>query len=100
MGNLIGDYSDLIIDDEYWNEMAENIRARCEELGYIYEKYIGILANMKDNAITEGDTHEAIKAFKLIADGLNGEFELVGNHVDASIKNYLEKIDKADKYLY
>ena len=91
---------DLIVVDEYYDEIATQLQYECEKLNTAYKSYIRILNDICSEAITEGETSEALHAFAKLAERLSGILQKVGDSFYLSLDAYPDAIDKADQYLY
>ena len=90
---------DLIIEDEYVQQMGEYL---CEEAQFIHKllrEYITILKNVCEDGITEGKTARALAEFVSQAEQIKGIDE-IGNAAKRFCKNYINQIDSADGDLY
>ena len=94
---------DLIIHDEYLNEISSYFEEQEEYLSQAIDAYIEIMKAVKVKGIMQGETSDALEEF------IN-QIEMSGSNIDRPddladrVKNYLtnfiNKVDKADKHLY
>lgn len=103
MGNLNSiyeAYGDLIVHDEYLKKLGQAIEDVCRDMNETYCRFIEILREIKDYAITEGDTHEAIAAFVTVLESLGEQVNDAGASMKLTIDDFVYQIDEKDKYLY
>lgn len=91
---------DLIVDDAYIAAVSGNLRSLYEALGESFQQYTSILRQIRDHAISEGDTHEAVAAFCEMSNTLYGKFDTLGGAYGVTIDCFAGDIDEADKYIY
>ena len=63
---------ELKIDDEYINGMASLFETRSQDLQEGVDSYLTILSTIREEAIQEGDTADALDAFIEYASSLKG----------------------------
>lgn len=91
---------DIVISDENIESISKQIKSECENLEEIYDTYICILQQVKEYAVMEGSTSDAIGQFIETAQMLKGKFEELGLQLELGCLNYIYNIDKADGELY
>lgn len=98
--SLFDAYGDLIVDEEYLKQLSKEIELACSEINSTYSEYISIMMNIRDYAIIEGETHNAIDVFVEKLDTMNGQIHTVGKVINMLVEEFLSDIDSKDKYLY
>lgn len=93
-------YTELIIDDNYINEMAEYFEKQGKQLQSMVNAYIAAMKRITEEGIAEGETSDALKTFLEYAQRLNQVISATSVEVRDSVMNYLEEIDTQDQYLY
>lgn len=93
-------YTELIIDDNYINEMAEYFEKQGKQLQSMVNAYIAAMKRITEEGIAEGETSDALKKFLEYAQRLNQVISATSVEVRDSVMNYLEEIDTQDQYLY
>lgn len=92
--------TELVIDEEYINEMAEYFEKQGKQLQNIAASYIGAMKRVVGEGIIEGKTSETLKTFLEYAEKLNQVIISTAMQIRDSAMNYLEEIDTQDQYLY
>ena len=90
----------LVVVDEYYDEIAMQIKVECEHLNDVFDSYKRVLTEVCNNAITEGETSEALRAFNNLSNKLSEIPKKIGNSLYLSLVAYPDAVDKADQYLY
>ncbi len=90
----------LIIDDDYCNQMSEYFIKQEEHLDSVISQYITILQEIKNTAITSGDVSDALSEYIGYAQKLNNQIGNVSTITKTHISNFLKKVDEVDKYLF
>lgn len=91
---------DIIVHDEYMEELQTKVYDVCEDLNRALNKYIAIMEGVRDEGISQGETHEAVKTFVEKVSYLDERFKLVGGCFKLLAGGFVQAIDKADQYLY
>lgn len=91
---------ELKIDDDYINGMASLFETRSQDLQKGVDSYLTILAGIREEAIQEGDTAEALDAFIEYASSLKGIISELGKTAKDTCNNFLAEIDEKDQYLF
>lgn len=92
--------TELKIDDDYVNSQAEQIAVWTSDLQEGIDKYIGILNNILEDAIMEGDTAVALASFVEYVESLKEIVKEMGEEAKGMCLAFLSEIDEADSYLY
>ncbi|MCF2681966.1 hypothetical protein [Faecalicatena contorta] len=90
---------DLIIEDEYVNEVGNYLKVEAEDIEKKLKEYISILKGVCEEGIVEGKTAEALKEFVSQAEAMKGIAEC-GRAANTYCKNFISRIDEADEDLY
>lgn len=90
---------DLIIEDEYIEQMGEYLLREAEDIESKINQYIAILDEVCAGGIMEGETSKALAEFREQVAGLRG---IADNGLAAKryCLNYIDRIDDADRELY
>ena len=86
---------ELKIDDDYINGMASLFETRSQDLQEGVDSYLTILAGIREEAIQEGDTADALDA-----SSLKGIISELGKTAKDTCNNFLAEIDEKDQYLF
>lgn len=92
--------TELVIDDNYINEMAEYFEMQGKQLQCMVDSYIAALKRVTQEGVVEGETSDALKSFWEYAEKLNQVISAASTEIRDSVINYLEEIDTQDQYLY
>ena len=92
--------TELKIDDEYINGMAEFLNSRAADLQEGINKYNEILASIRTDAIKKGQTAEALDTFISYAQNLSEIVAELGDSAKTTCTNFLAEIDENDEYLF
>lgn len=93
-------YTELVIDDNYINEVAEYFETQGKQLQRMVDSYIAALKRVTEEGVVEGETSDALKSFLEYAEKLNQVVSATSVEVRDTVMNYLEEIDTQDQYLY
>lgn len=92
--------TELIIDEEYINEMAEYFEKQGKQLQKMADSYINTMTKVVKEGVVMGETSESLNTFLQYAEKLNQVIISTAMQVRNSTMNYLEEIDTQDQYLY
>lgn len=92
--------SDIIMSDEFVEEMSGKLSKEARRLERNLDDYILLLKEIKERAIMEGNTAKALSEFISIASKMNGVFENFGELAQITCDNYKSDFDEADEELY
>lgn len=92
--------TELVINDNYINEMAEYFETQGKQLQRMVDSYIAALKRVTEEGVVEGETSDALKSFLEYAEKLNQVVSATSVEVRDTVINYLEEIDTQDQYLY
>lgn len=91
---------ELIIDDEFCNQMGCFFQKKGKEIDRYISQYIDILEKVKSNALLEGDTSKALRAYISYVKKLNKQIGQVSNSANTYVSNFLTRVDQTDQYLF
>ena len=90
----------LIIDDDYIQEVGRLSLKRAKELDEILASYIEVLREIESEAITSGKTAQAISAYvgcvSLLTDRLSTSSEMIKKVASS----FIIDVNVADEYLF
>ena len=92
--------TEIKIDDDYVNSQAEQIATWSSDLQTGIDKYTGILKNILEDAIIEGETAEALTSFVEYVENLKDIVRDMGEEAKGMCLAFLSEVDEADSYLY
>lgn len=92
--------TELIIDEEYINGMAEYFEKQGKQLQQMADSYINTMTRVVKEGVVMGETSESLNTFLEYAQKLNQVIGSTAIQVRISTMNYLEEIDTQDQYLY
>lgn len=90
--------TELVIDEEYINGMAEYFEKQGKQLQKMSNDYIRIMRKVVEDGIIKGETAESLSAFLQYAEKLNRVVASTALHIRDSAVNYLGEIDTRDQY--
>lgn len=91
---------DLIVDDDYIRSMGDYFDKEGRRLEAALGAYLQCLSQVKDQAIPQGDTHDAIESFLSFATSLKGELTALSEVAKARSERFISQIDDTDQYLF
>lgn len=92
--------SDLKFDDEFVSSAAQSIAARSEELQKYTDRYVAIMNTVTNDAITAGNTSQALKKFTSLAAELGGVIEDLGSETASIAQAFIKKVNAADQKFF
>lgn len=92
--------TELIIDEEYINGMAEYFEKQGKQLQQMTDYYIETMEKVVEEGVAMGETSDTLIIFLEYAQKLNQVIGSTAIQVRNSTMNYLEEIDTQDQYLY
>lgn len=90
--------TELVIDEEYINGMAEYFEKQGKQLQKMSNDYIRIMRKVVEDGIIKGETAESLRAFLQYAKKLNRVVASTALQIRDSTVNYLGEIDTRDQY--
>ena len=96
--NMAG--TELIIDDDYVNEMADFLNTRAANLQEGIDRYIQILENIRRDAIKQGATADALDTFISYAKNLSNVVEELGQTAKETCNTFISDVDESDEFLF
>ena len=88
--------TELIIDDDYVNEMADFLNTRATNL----QEGIQILDNIRRDAIKQGATADALDTFISYAKNLSNVVEELGQTAKETCNTFISDVDESDEFLF
>lgn len=92
--------TELMVDDDYINGMAEYFEKQGKQLQCMADSYMEFMKRITEEGIVEGETADALKSFLGYAEKLKRVISVTSAEMRDSVMNYLEEIDEQDQYLY
>lgn len=92
--------ADIIIDDSYVAELAECIEKYGETFEEFYERYLTLLRGFHARGVSSGNTADAIQSYIATAEGLKNYVADSAGVLGQTLREYLNEVDEADRYLY
>ena len=86
--------TELIIDDDYVNEMADFLNTRATNLQEGIDRYIQILENIRRDAIKQGATADALDTF------ISYVVEERGQTAKETCNTFISDVDESDEFLF
>lgn len=90
----------LIISDEYVEDVGTYCVKRGRTLEDIMDSYLGILREIKYEAITGGEISQTLGEFIECVSLLNNQLKEVSNNANTASKYFVIDINDADSYLF
>ena len=90
----------LIVSDEYINEMASYVDEQGDFFEQMMSDYIRILTSLAQNGFTSGKYHTGLLAYVDVAKSLKGDVSQTSKCIKQKLLGFQEDIDERDKYLY
>lgn len=92
--------SELIIDDEYIYEMISFFQTTSQKAEQDLKQYLKEMDAISKTGIMDGNKADALKVFVERAEMLQNTIEEYGSLCVQLLKDFLEDIDRVDRYLY
>lgn len=92
--------ANLIIDDNYVQEVGRLSSVRGKKLEEILDSYVRILSEIEMDAITSGEISQAIVAFRECVTLLNDRISTISTNVDTVAESFIIDVNIADDYLF
>lgn len=92
--------ANLIIDDNYVQEVGRLSSVRGRKLEEILDSYVGILTEIETEAITSGEISQAVAAFRECVSMLNDRLSTISTNVDTVADSFIIDVNTADDYLF
>lgn len=92
--------ADIIIDDSYVAELAEYIEKYGETFEEFYERYLTLLRGFHARGVSSGNTADAIQEYIATAEALKNYVADSTEVLGQTLREYLNEVDEADRYLY
>lgn len=91
---------ELKIEDTYITAMAEYLKNRGDSLQGGIDSYLTILSSIRDEALTEGETAEALSVFITYGEALKTIISGLGENAKITCNNFLIEVDEKDQFLF
>ncbi len=92
--------ANLIIDDNYVQEVGRLSSVRGRKLEEILDSYVEILTEIETEAITSGEISQAVTAFRECISMLNDRLSTISINVDTVADSFIIDVNTADDYLF
>lgn len=92
--------TNLIIDDDYIQDVGTLCRQRGEKLEEILTSYLDILQEIRDEAVMDGAICASLEAYKECASMISGQLETISEQIQNVCKAFINEINEADSYLF
>ena len=90
----------LKIDDDYVLNMGETLSEKEKELQSGVDKYLEIMKKIREDAIKEGETAQALDTFITYAGELKNVITEHGVNVNKTCQKFKAEIEENDQYLF
>lgn len=90
----------LMVDDEYCQNMGNYLQKKGCELDRIVTEYINILQEINNTAIMNGETAEVLSQYIECCRKLEGKITYLSNVANQTVTQFLSDVDTADDYLF
>lgn len=90
----------LIIDDNYVDNVGRNCAFRGYKMEGFLDSYLTILNEIKDAALVEGKTAQALEVFAECVAMLNDQLTTLSKSVQRTGSAFIQEINTADEYLF
>lgn len=91
---------DIIINDGFVEKTGAALEAETREIETTLAVYLRLLREISERGIMEGKTAEALRQFISIAEKLTGLFTDFGEGAEMTCRNFIKKMEAADRDLY
>lgn len=92
--------ADLIIDDEYVNNLGSHYNECSKTLQSAVDGYIATLEKINNDAVTSGEFQNALNGFLQYANVLRDVVSTLGVKIESSCDSFIAAVDEKDQYLY
>ncbi len=92
--------NELIVSDDYIEEMSEFFLNQGQNLENMLDQYLTAVSVICSTNITSGRIHDGLEAYRNAGKSLNGELKMLSTVVSQTLNNFINEIDEVDKYLY
>ena len=90
----------LIISDEYVEDVGTYCVKRGRTLEDIMDSYLGILREIKNEAIITGEISQTLEEFIDCVSQLNNQLKDISNNVYAASVQFVSDVNDADSFLF
>lgn len=92
--------ANLIIDDNYVQEVGRLSSIRGRKLEEILDNYVGILTEIETEAITSGEISQALVSFHECVTMLNDRLSTISTNVNTVANSFIIDVNTEDDYLF
>lgn len=92
--------ANLIIDDNYVQEVGRLSSIRGRKLEEILDNYVGILTEIETEAITSGEISQAVVSFRECVTMLNDRLSTISTNVNTVANGFIIDVNTEDDYLF
>ena len=92
--------ANLIIDDNYVQEVGRLSSIRGRKLEEILDNYVGILTEIETEAITSGEISQALVSFRECVTMLNDRLSTISTNVNTVANSFIIDVNTEDDYLF
>ena len=92
--------ADIIIEDEYIEEMQSFSKVQASRFEVTLTEYMAVMSTLNAEGIVKGQTADALKMFIETAKSLKGKVQEISELFQQLLESYLSDINDADKELY
>lgn len=92
--------NELIVDDEYCKKMGDYFLKQGQQLDTFISQYISILKSVKQNAVKQGETADALAAYIKQAEKMNKQIGSISKSAQTYANSFVNQIDQADQFLF
>lgn len=92
--------ADIIIEDEYIQEMRDFSKLQGSRFETVLTEYIAVMYKLNAEGIVRGETADILKMFIETVMSLKGQVQELSELFQQLLDQYLADIDYADKELY
>ena len=91
---------DVIVCDEEFEQASSAVSDVCQDLENLMRTYLRLMEGMTKLSTVSGATGDALRAYVNAAKGLKGVLPLLAEQNSLIARDFLRKIDEADRYLF
>lgn len=88
---------EVVIDEEAMRQKAKKIADDANALETRIQKYISILENVSNNALTDGETANQLKRYISYCRKLKMQSTIIGQNNQRCIDHFLRDVSEAEK---
>lgn len=92
--------NELVIDDEYCENMGSYFYAQGTMLDTMVKNYITALEKVRSDAIKEGEVAKALDVYITYVKKLDEQIKEISVIAKKEVEDFLSQVDNADEYLF